>query len=303
MTTKQAKQQNDETDDEETVIDQNDEGDDGEQNEQPDGDEGGEEQTTEDRARSMGWRPKEDFKGKEGQWVDADEFVRRSDEDPREVRKANHVLMRKVQKLESGIEAILSHQEREITNARQQEYARAHAQLKRDHDDAVASGDVDAAGKVWKARESLANRQVEESRGGNNPPAPSADDNALIATWTQENASWYNKNYDATMEANAYEDWLAKQGVPLADRLQQTAVRIKQKYFGQQQRQPGRPPAPVGGNNNNGTVRSGRKPKPGSYEALTPAARAECDRTVRSSGGKVTKEAWLQYATPDLFIQ
>jgi len=101
-----------------------------------------EEMPVEDRAKQLGWRPEEDYKGPKDKWVDAEEFVRRAEEDPKEVRKANHVLIRKVQKLEQGIESILSHQQRELTAAREQEYARAQAEWKRTHDAAVADGDV-----------------------------------------------------------------------------------------------------------------------------------------------------------------
>ena len=77
------------------------EGDESDEIEQPD---------TEDKARALGWRPETEYKGPKDKWVDAEEFVKRAEEDPREVRKAYHVLMRKVQKLEQGIDDILSHQ-------------------------------------------------------------------------------------------------------------------------------------------------------------------------------------------------
>lgn len=289
------------------------EGDEQEQDESADDSSDGDEQqaddgaSSEDRAKSMGWRPKDQYKGAPGKWVDAEEFLRRTEEDPREVRKANHVLMRKVQKLEQGIESILSHQERQLTAAREQAYNDAHAKLKAAHDEAVASGDVDRADKVWTARETLAKQQVQEAAAtpsGNSVPRNSEQDKVVLNTWMQENASWYGSHFDATKDANEYEDFLAKKGVPLADRLEQTSKRIREKFFPEKQRQQrdGSAPAAVRGNNHNGAVRSNRGVKPGSYEALTSAARAECDRSVRQSGGKISKADWLQYATPDMFV-
>lgn len=261
-----------------------------------------EDTSAEDKARAMGWKPEEEYKGPKEKWVPAEEFVKRAEEDPHEVRKANHVLMRKVQKLEQGIDDILSHQQRELTRARQEEYARAQSDLKRAHDAAIAEGDVEKASKTADAREALARQQVEESR--KSAPSVASDDASILTEWKSEN-DWYGKNYRATKEANEYEDFLAKQGVPLEDRLRQTAEFIKAEILktAPVARQRDDAPAPIIGQNNNGAIRGNRKPKPGSYEALTSAARAECDRVIRTSGGKVTKEMWLSHATDELFVQ
>lgn len=257
-----------------------------------------EEQTAEDRAKAMGWKPKENYKGPEDKWVEAEEFVRRADEDPKEARKANHALMRKLQKLEQGQDDLIAHQQRELVAARQQEYARAQADIRRNHDAAIAEGDVEKAGKAWTAAEALTQQQINEARA----PAVTrmaGDDAAILAAWKEDN-DWYGSNYKATQEANAYEDWLAKQGKPLAQRLKMTAEYIKNEVLESPKRRDEAPSA-VYGQNNNGAIRNNRKAKPGTYEALTQAARAECDRVVR--GGRVSKEMWLQFALPEHFQQ
>lgn len=257
------------------------------------------EENSEDRAKRMGWKPKDAYKGPEGKWVEAEEFLRRAEEDPREVRKANEILMRKLQKVEQGVAAMQAHQERELAAARREEYARAQADLKRAHDAAVSEGDIEKADKAWKARDVLATRQVEEAKA----PANGVDHQSqeILNAWKAENP-WYGQNYKATKEANEHEDWLARQGIPLAERLRRTAEYIGEEVLvAKPKRVVDEAPSPVNGQNNNGKLRGNRVPKPGSYEALTTVARAECDRVVRTSGGKITKELWVSYADQDLF--
>ena len=245
------------------------------------------EESPEEKARALGWKPKAEYKGSQENWVDFGEFIKRSEEDPHEVRKANHILLRKVQKLERGYDDLLSHQNRVIEETRRQSYAEAKEKLKHEYDRALEDGDVTKAKKLFDANEELTQRQIVEK------PV----DGEILGSWIEKNP-WYGKNFRATKAAEEYEDWLAKRGVPLAERLVKTEEYIKDEVIGRRNEAP----ATVRGGGSNSRLKD-KAVKPGTYEALTSKARAACDRIVRESNGRITKESWVQYATPDLFQQ
>lgn len=255
--------------------------------------------TAEDRAKTMGWRPKEEFKGQEDKWVDAEEFVKRADEDPREARKTNHVLMRKLQKLEQGQESILSHHARELAAAEQKAYNDALESIKNTHDSAIHEGDLEKANSAWQAREEITKRQIESV----NQPRLSdreAEDNRLRDEFVAKN-EWLD-DPEMSRVASEFQINKLKRGVSVKDSLEMTAQFIRKKFPHEfeDDTAPPRDRAPSAVRSNNG-IRRDNRAKAGTYEALTPQARTDCDRAVRTSGGKITKEAWLSFATPDLF--
>jgi hypothetical protein len=256
-------------------------------------------ETPEDRARKLGWRPKEEFKGDPAKWVEAASFLKQAEDDYPRLKQVNHHLVNKVDKLEKGIEQILAHQQRELSTASEQAYKRALEDIQRQHAQAVEDGDTQRAAKLFTQGQTLAQQKVQESKS----EPTQADINAAVAAWREENP-WFDEHPHMAIEAERKELMLAQKGVPLQDRLKQTADYIKSRYASElgikpKERDPA--PANVQGANKNRVVRP--TVKPNSYEALTAQARAECDRTVRTSNGKISREDWLRYAQPEMFVK
>jgi len=63
------------------------------------------EQTVEEKARAQGWKPREEFKGDEAQFVEAEEYVRRGEEVLPFVKATNRRLTETVEQLQARLEA------------------------------------------------------------------------------------------------------------------------------------------------------------------------------------------------------
>ena len=59
-----------------------------------------------ERARLQGWIPKEDFKGDEGRWIPADEFVKRADHMMPILKSVNKKLEGKLTEAEKRLQEI-----------------------------------------------------------------------------------------------------------------------------------------------------------------------------------------------------
>jgi hypothetical protein len=249
-----------------------------------------EQESSEDKARRLGWKPKEEYKGK-GEWTDAEAFLERTENDPQALKKSLRTIERNYSKLEKTTEAILQHQQRQLEDARKQGYSQAKADLQARLDDAIESGDKEQARKIIKSKEALEERERQDEYV---KPDTNQDDK-VVKSWLEKNV-WYNSDPRMRAAAKQIEHELALEGVPLEDRLEQTTKLIMEDFphkFGKK-----RAPSMLGGGNNTNKAR----PKAGTYEALTSEARAECDRSVKGSNGKISKEDWLRYATPDMFV-
>lgn len=261
--------------------------------------------TPEERARKIGWRPKEEYKGDAEKWVEADEYLRQADEDVPRLRHVNKTLLRTIERLEKGQQEIIDHQQRQLKQTRQDGYDEAMAAIEKRHREAVAAGDTDGADKAWKAKGEL-DKEIARAETVQPAKMPSRDQEA-VQEWLEEN-EWYSNDPMMADYAKKYEDNLARKGVPLTDRLKKTTEYIMgkfpQEFETPEPRTEREAPAMINGARNNGMRQPKPKPKPGTYEALTHEGKTACDRFVAANGGKPTAKAeWLKFATNDLFIQ
>jgi hypothetical protein len=298
--TQEAQQQ--QPDDEEEILDADTEGDGAPETPEGEADDQPEEQepdSTEARARRMGWRPKEEYKGT-GKWVDAAEFLKQVEDDYPRMKKANMHMERKIDKLEKGMEAILEHQQRELTASEERAYQRAMEDYKRKMQQAVEEGDAAKAEKALAGATSLIEQKAQAATKKAQPDPMPDDDAQIVADWKAQN-TWFGRDEDLTILAEAKETQLFRAGMPLEERLRKTTEYVRQQMPHKFRPASQRPAAPaaVNGSRRNGQFRPAAKP--GSYEALKPDARAACDRAVNGSGGRITREKWLVYATDDMF--
>lgn len=243
-------------------------------------------ESAEQRARRMGWKPKEEYKGKD-EWVDAETFLENTEASLPQLRASLRTIERNYSKLEKSTEAILAHQQRQIEAETKKAYDKAYSDFQARIDKGVEDGDKEAVAKAIQGREALKEREVRKTHVKEDP---------AVTSWKAKN-TWFGKDPVLTDAAAKYTDILAREGKSVEEQLEEAEAYIKET-FPHKFRQPRQAPVmPGGGNNTNKTT----KIKPGSYEALTAEAKAECDRTVKDSNGKITKDDWLKYATAEMF--
>ena len=117
----------------------------------------------ESEARELGWVPKEDFRGDETRWTDAETFVKRGE-------TQMPLLKKQVETQKSEID-YLKRQVKKLAKAEQNAYNSALEDLKRQQREAVEYGDVAAFEKVEKKIDAL-KADIEDEKpqaGGENP--------------------------------------------------------------------------------------------------------------------------------------
>lgn len=92
-------------------------------------------------ARKQGWTPKEEFKGDESKFVDAETFVRRAEEITPLIKKQNQALRSEIEQLKKSIKQVNEF----ATKAEERAYNRALSDLKAKQRDAIEIGDADTA--------------------------------------------------------------------------------------------------------------------------------------------------------------
>lgn len=133
------------------------------------------------RARSMGWRPKEEFRGDEAKWVPAEEYVRRGEEYIPLIRaenrkleerlsasdRSNKELKAALDETRDTIAALREHQDAEV----KRRVDRARAELRQQIKQARADDDVDAE---LEAQDALRELDREQAAVQKPTPAPKA---------------------------------------------------------------------------------------------------------------------------------
>ncbi len=199
---------------------------------------------TEQRARAMGWVSKDEFRGPADKWRDADEFVRKGEEDLPIVRERLRDTTRKLTDLEKRLSEQDAQYRREISGlermttvalTRQREqieasYAAAQRQavevgdvarfdqLRRDEGEALQRLDQQA----WQAR----NPQPQRCPIGLPPP-----EGPIVDSWKQQNP-WFLHNPEMNQVAQMAHVRIGRENpnLPLQDNLAQVTAYMRQRY-------------------------------------------------------------------------
>lgn len=245
-------------------------------------------ETPEEKASRLGWKGEENYKGHPDKFVDAEEFISKAETDLPSIKQANRNLERDLKKTQKGVDAIIAHQQREVKAAEEKAYEKAMNDLQSKHISAVEDGDVEAAQKAWEDREKLTKEATQVSE-------PDPANKASIDSWKLDN-DWFEKDNRMTQDAIAFETSLANQGVnDLNERLERTTAYIKNQYADKFHKARKAPQMNDTRNNVKKSI------KANSYENLNREYKNACDRAIATSGGKITKESFLKYCTPDAF--
>lgn len=181
-------------------------------------------QKSEEKARSKGWRPLDEFKGEASDWVDHKEFLGREKLFDK-IHDLKNQLARQSQKFESDMSRISAH----FAKVQETEFKRAKLALESELKAAKAAEDVEAVAEIAgqikevEADQKQAAREVRQAQAGG--PTPEFVD------WQKEN-DWFQKDAEMTADAIAIGTGYAaaNPGKSQKDVLDYTAKKVKRMY-------------------------------------------------------------------------
>lgn len=240
----------------------------------------------EDRAKEMGWRPIEDFKGDKSLFIDAETFVKRGEEfvpflkaSNRKMEKALEASRAEMADLKKTLDTVSS----QLPKLAQREYARALADLEARQSTAAENGDVEGVKEATKAIVAL----EKDAADGKKAPAPAgAITDEQFEAWTEEN-TWFKTDAAMRGAAIAIADELAAQKVTGKAQLAEVAKRIKaefpHKFENPRRREAALVAAPTPNRSSGGK----------SWSDLPPEAKASW-QDFQKLGVKITKEKYAE---------
>ena len=231
----------------------------------------------EDRARDMGWRPKEEFKGDESRWVDAETFVKKGEE-ILPILKAN------AKKTEAELAALkkdVAEFRKFHSETEKRAYARALRDLEERQAEAVEANDLKSVRAITREITDLS-KNVQTDDGGN--PYKTPDHAKTLNQWKGENP-WFQSDTVMTAAADAIASELEASGVTGADQLAEVAKRIRAEFPHKFQNERRSAPA---------AVESSTTPRKAGKSAadLPPEARAQMNKWIKS--GLLTEKQFLK---------
>ena len=259
--------------------------------------------SVEERASRMGWKPKEEYTG-EHEWVDAEAFLERTENDAKYLRKSLSQLERNYTKLEKTTEAILNHTQRQVAAAEKEGYEKAMQEINERMAKAVENSDIEAANEALKDRDNL-NKKISEKQQTHDP------NEDIVAAWKARN-TWFDEDPVLADAAAKMTDFLANRGRSVKEQLEGAEKYIRetfpQKFRDEEEEMNQRRNAPIlnGASNN---VRQGKNLKIGTYEALKPEIKVECDRFVKEITQRTkrseadAKKEFLKFAEADMYME
>ena len=255
-------------------------------------------QEVQKEARMFGWVPREEFRGSDEEWVDADVFVKRGKEINPILRKNNELLMKKLDEKAKEIDSIKASVEefkkfqKESFERKQVELEVQIAELKAKKREAIAEGNgdlvVDIDDQIDEIKEAQREAKQEAAKKPEEP-AKSADipEDPSLQAWLGRN-QWFGQDTEMTDVANGLGASVRRQfphlsGQAFLDKLDEKIS----EYF----------PHKVLGNkargsavDSSGDVRGGSGSGKKSYDNLPADAKAACDRFIKNGWIKNKQE-------------
>jgi len=260
-----------------------------------------EQHQVEKEARIFGWVPKEEFRGSDSDWVDAEVFVKRGKEINPILRKNNELLMKKLDEKAKEIDSIKASVEefkafqQESFERKAAEYEVQIAQLKSQKREAIAAGDGDLVVDIDDQIDSLKDAQKEakaEAKKKAEEPAKteaqvSIPNDPDLQSWLGRN-QWFGDDVEMTDVANGLGASVRRQfphlsGRAFLDKLDEKIVEyFPHKTLGKK--------AKGSAVDSTGNVRGGTTSGKKSYDNLPDDARQACDRFIKQGWIKSKQE-------------
>lgn len=190
----------------------------------------------ETRARAQGWVPKEEFRGPADKWRNADEFVRRGEEELPILRERSRTLERKLADIErdhaTRYQRLEKMTEVALTRQRQDLQARYEAAMR----DAVQSGDVQRYDALQQQRyeavtdfDKRTRAQIEEPAA--QPGTMPVHVQSAVERWTAQN-TWFNTDPELNYAAQGVHVRLnrEKPGLSIDENLAEVAKEMRRRF-------------------------------------------------------------------------
>ena len=250
----------------------------------------------EKEARLFGWVPKDEFRGSETDWVDADTFVKRGKEINPILRKNNELLMKKLDEKAKEIDDIKASVEefkkfqKEAYERKQAELQSEIASLKVQKKEAIAEGNGDLVVQLDDRLDELKDAQREAKEEAKAPPpqpAPQVQTDPDIQDWLGRNP-WFGQDMEMTDVSNGLGATVRKQFPHLSGRafLDKLDERIAEYFPTKTALKKARGSAV----DSTGNVRAGGSTGKKSYDNLPAEAKAACDKFIKQGLFKTKQE-------------
>jgi hypothetical protein len=252
-------------------------------------------------ARMFGWVPREEFRGSDDEWVDADVFVKRGKEINPILRKNNETLMKKLDEKSKEIDSIKASVEefkkfqKESFERKAVEYQVQIAELKAKKKEAIAEGNGDLVVDIddqideikeaqREAKDAAKEKEVAEAAAKQNASVP---DDPSLQEWLGKN-TWFGQDSEMTDVANGLGASVRRQfphlsGQEFLTKLdEKIAEYFPEKILGKKAK----------GNavDSSGDVRGGSSSGKKSYDNLPADAKQACDRFIKNGWIKSKQE-------------
>jgi DNA repair exonuclease SbcCD ATPase subunit len=255
----------------------------------------------ESEARAQGWVAKEEFRGSENDWVDAETFVRRGKEIMPILRKNNEKLLKELNEAKKAAEEARQ-AAREFKEFQKEQFERKTEelktqleQLKQAKREAINLGEGDRAVAIDDAMDALkeeqqtAKAELKKAEEAAKAPPPVTEDPELNS-WIDRN-DWFGKDTRMTAVANSVGVEIRKEnpslvGKAFLDKLDQELAEIAPEKFGKKKKVLN----PMDGTPD-GTSRPSASKGKKSYDNLPSDAKAACDRFVKQK--LMTREQYV----------
>ena len=249
-------------------------------------------------ARIFGWVPREEFRGSDDEWVDAEVFVKRGKEINPILRKNNETLMKKLDEKSKEIDSIKASVE-EFKKFQKESYERKQvelevqiAELKTRKREAIAEGNGDLVVDIDDRIDEIKEAQREAKEEAKKPvaePARTADipDDPSLQAWLGKN-EWFGQDTEMTDVANGLGASVRRQfphlsGQAFLDKLDEKIVEyFPHKVLGKKAR--------GSAVDSSGDVRGGNGSGKKSYDNLPQEAKTACDRFIKNGWIKSKQE-------------
>jgi hypothetical protein len=258
------------------------------------------------RARQMGWRPREEFRGPDNKWVDAAEFVERGENWVPYLQERNRYAQRQMEAQQKEIDELKSMVAEGNDRLRRSEqigYKRAMRELEQRKAEAISNADPQEVRRI--------DQEIQELGPEPKPAAPTAQQQAgrpapEVVEWVDNNP-WVKATGRAWRMAVEELTEVQRESpmLPLADALAEVKKRIMPLFVRDTRRDNGDgaddPPArrnnppPV---NRSSSVSGRSRAAPRSFEAMPENVKAQYvkeQRVLEGKGQPLTKEEYASY--------
>jgi hypothetical protein len=237
-----------------------------------------EERNYEAEAAEQGWTPKEDWKGPEEKWTDAQTFVERGEQIAGILKSKNAKLESRIHKLEDSNKKFGEYHKKTLEQQKQKNALKIQ-ELEAQLAQAVTDGDGQAFTRFNKELDGLRQEQTDV-------PDDVSAWNQLSQEWVSEN-QWYTQNPKLAAYADGISDRLRAEGFT-GQAYFSELTRNVHETFPEEYKNPNKSkPNSVDDAGEKGKTNSKAK----TYDNLPPDAKAACDDFV--SQGFMTKEQYV----------